>query len=96
MREILSIIAIPLSGIITYVLGLLAGKRKERASQAALELNNYQQVVDFYKNTFEDLNKEIKQLHTEIAQLREENKSLRAEVHALNEKLQFLKDKPVE
>lgn len=91
MREILSIIAVPLSGVITYVLGYLARKRKENAKSEALELENYQKVVDFYKNTFIDLRKEISDLRKDLVKSHEDNMKLKNEVERLNKKLDFLK-----
>ncbi len=91
MKDILYSIAVPLSGIITYMLGYLARRRKEVAKLKALELENYQKVVDFYKDTFEDLNRQIKTLHSDINKSADENKALRMEIKVLNERLSFLK-----
>lgn len=90
MADIFSAIAVPLSGVITYVLGHIAGAKKEAARVDFLKLNNYQKVVDFYKNTFDDLQNEINLLHKEILKLSEENKMLKEEINKLNE---FLKNK---
>ena len=83
--DILGAIAVPVSGIITYILGHMAGIRKEHAKTDSIELHNYQKVVDFYKSTFEDLREEIEILHKEILKLTEENITLKHEINKLNE-----------
>lgn len=97
MREIFSLLAVPISGTITYILGYLSHKRTLNAKLKAIELENYQKVVDFYKGTFDDLKQEIQQLHKELLQAKEERDKLtkelshaREEVSKLNERLSFL------
>jgi len=68
----------------------MSGKRKERAKVEAMELGNYEKVVNFYKSTFEDLTMQIQQLHNDITKLREENIQLKKEIGTLNERLFFL------
>lgn len=94
MRDILSLLAVPLVGLITYILGKIDGRKMVRLQNDKLELDNLNSIVEFYKNTFEDLKKELKHvsdkcgaLSKEINILRQENVSLKKEIHDLNEKL---------
>lgn len=90
MRDILSFIMPPILAIIAYLLG----RRKTKAELEKLEIENLHSVVNFYKETFRDLearlkhvSDECKSLYEEITLLRKENVSLKEEIHALNEKL---------
>lgn len=88
MREILSIIAVPLSGIITYVLGHMAGRKKTKAEIDKMELDTYKGIVQFYKDTYDDLEKEITKLRVEIQEVRTENLELKNYIHEMNRQLQ--------
>jgi peptidoglycan hydrolase CwlO-like protein len=94
LRDILSILAVPVSALITYILGHMAGRKKTEAEVDKIELDNMQEIVAFYKRTFDDLKLELgnvsekcKNLSAEIEKLRFENVTLKRDIHNLNEQL---------
>lgn len=94
MKEILSLLAVPVSGLITYILGHIVGRAKTAAEVKKIELDNLSEVVLFYKKTFSDLREELqtvsekcKELSEEIEKLREENLSLKKNISTLNNQL---------
>lgn len=91
MIEILKLLAIPASGLITYIMGHWIGRRKTKTEIDKLEIDALGAVVLFYKNTFLDLKAELealgvrcKDLTVEIEILRSENKDLKKTLLNLN------------
>jgi predicted RNase H-like nuclease (RuvC/YqgF family) len=67
---------IAIIGLFTTIIGSfitwLVSRRKNNAEVNALELQNAQQVVNLWKDLYDELNKKVIGLEEEIAKLREE------------------------
>ena len=87
MKEFLEIAIVPISGLITYVLGHIAGRKKERAQTDTVELANLKEVVGFYKATFDDLKSQINTLTERLKEIEVENIKLKNNLHELNRQL---------
>lgn len=92
MKDLL--IALFSSGIISYVLGWLSGKKKSRADLEGKRLENLETSIEIYERVHEELKEQLqtlgqrcKVLSDEISVLRLENISLKKEIHDLNERL---------
>lgn len=61
-ESIISVIAISVTNVITYFLGRVQGRKKTEAEVDIVQLDNLSKVVDFYKETFEDVQREVHKL----------------------------------
>jgi predicted RNase H-like nuclease (RuvC/YqgF family) len=61
--------------------------QKVKAETEKLNLENLQEIVDFYKSTTADLTKEVRLLRLEIATLRRENIQLKSDINKLEKAL---------
>lgn len=89
------------SGAITFVFGLMAGRKKRDAERQKLSAEtesirivNLQNAISIYRQVYEEIGDQLKALSKkcsvlsgEIEVLREENISLKKEIHLLNQKL---------
>ena len=94
MPPILSTLAVPFFGFLAFLIGKIQGRKKNYAELKKVEIDNLESVVDFYKQTFDELKGQLKvvslrcqELSEEITTLRKENISLKNEIHLLNQRL---------
>lgn len=94
MKELLSVISVPVFALLSYLLGHVFGRKKTIAELEKVKLDNAQQIVAFYKETFNDLEKQLKNvvekcraLSEEIELLRKENGVLKSNIRQLNQQL---------
>lgn len=92
MKDIL--IALVSGGVITYVLGWMAGRKKNKADLEGVRLKNLESAIEIYEKVHEELKEQLENLSNkcsklslQIDQLQNENKSLKQEIHSLNKKL---------
>lgn len=92
------------SGVITYVLGHMAGRKKSNAETEEIEqkaqkieadaeatrLKNIRDTIDIYKVVSDDLREELKQVSSECSQLRKEINTLRGENVSLKKEIHSL------
>ena len=79
MIEVLKLLAIPVSGLVTYFTGHWIGRKKTKAEVDKMEIDNLGAVVDFYKRTFNDLKSELEKLSERCKELTHEIEILRLE-----------------
>ena len=92
MKDILA--ALVSGGIITYVLGWMAGRKKNKADLEGIRLKNLESAIEIYERVHEELKEQLEtlsnkcsKLSLQIEQLQTENESLKREIHILNKKL---------
>lgn len=85
--ELMKYLALPISGLVTYIIGHYIGRKKTTAEIDKLELDNLSAVVLFYKNTFLDLKAELENLSLRCKDLTEEIETLRGENRDLKKSL---------
>lgn len=88
------LVALLSGGVITYVLGWLAGKKKNNADLEGKRLENLESAIEIYERVHDELKDQLEalsdkctRLSTQIDELQSENKSLKEEIHTLNKKL---------
>ena len=88
------IIALLSGGVITYVLGWLAGRKKNKLDLEGKRLENLETTIEIYERVHDELKEQLtnlsdkcSKLSSQIDQLQSENEKLKKEIHTLNNKL---------
>jgi len=88
------IIALLSGNIITYILGWLQGRKKNKLDEEGKRLANLESSIEIYEKVHDELKEQLtnlsdkcSKLSSQIDQLQSENEKLKKEIHTLNNKL---------
>lgn len=82
------------SGIMTFALGWIANRKKNKADLEGTRLENLESAIEIYERVHTELKDQLLRLSdkctnlsNKIDELQKENENLRKEIHTLNKKL---------